>query len=293
MADEKVTDRSTTTDPLTDSDIISLVDVSDTTQNPAGSDYKYTLLKLANWAWLRTWIKWISNQFIEVVQALEASGSTVAWDWSLGNKATLALGGNWTLSNPTNKAVGRYTLTVTQDATGGRTLSFGTDYLTSNGDIAINTAANAVSILVFDYDGVKIQVHSTVGLDSRLDAVESDITAINIDLAGKAETTQTDFVSCVIEAPDDLTYKLIVKAPYDLTITETTTIATAGTCTATFKINTTALGGTANAVSTSEVSESHSTSNAANAGDDIVVTISSNASCEFLSLTIKFTRTLA
>ena len=108
-----------------------------------------------------------------------------------------------------------------------------------------------------------------------------------------AQQTQTDFIGGVIEAPADGDYKLVVKLPYAATITETTTISTAGTCTATFKINTTALGGTANSVSTTEQSQTHSSSNVASAGDDIVLTISSNSSCEFLSFTIKFTRTLA
>ena len=111
---------------------------------------------------------------------------------------------------------------------------------------------------------------------------------------GGASTTQTDEgISFIVETPSNKNYKLIVKAPHGGTITETTTICTSGTCIATFKINTTALGGTANSVSSSEQSQAHSTSNAFSAGDDIVMTISSNSSCADMSVTIKYTRTLA
>lgn len=110
------------------------------------------------------------------------------------------------------------------------------------------------------------------------------------DFAGKS---QTDFISGVIEAPTNQDYKLIVKIPYAGTITETTTISGSGTCTATFKVNSTALGGTANSVSIVEQSQAHASSNTFTANDDIVLTVSSNLLCTDMSFTIKFTRTLA
>ena len=111
--------------------------------------------------------------------------------------------------------------------------------------------------------------------------------AVNLDELG------VDFISGIIEELSDREYKLIINAPYAGTINETTTISASGTCTATFSIGGTPLGGTANAVSTSEVSEVHASANTFSAGDNIELTISSNASCTFLSFTIKFTRTLA
>jgi hypothetical protein len=101
-----------------------------------------------------------------------------------------------------------------------------------------------------------------------------------------------DFISGLIPLPIDLSYKLIVKAPYAGTITEVTTISASGTCTATFKINTTALGGTANSVSSTEESQAHASANSFVAGDDIVLTVSANATCVDMSFTIKFTKTL-
>lgn len=113
-------------------------------------------------------------------------------------------------------------------------------------------------------------------------------------LGTKAGTSQTaEQISGFIASPSDKTYKLAVKMAHAGTITEVTTISASGTCTATFKINSTALGGTANSVSSSETSQAHASNNAFSAGDDIVLTVSSNSSCADMSFTIKYTRTLA
>ena len=105
--------------------------------------------------------------------------------------------------------------------------------------------------------------------------------------------SQIDFISGLIQEVEDGDYKLVVKAPYAGTITETTTICASGTATFTFKINTTSLGGTANSVSSSEQSQTHSSANAFSIGDDIVITASANSACLMASFTIKFTRNLA
>jgi hypothetical protein len=123
-----------------------------------------------------------------------------------------------------------------------------------------------------------------------LDAVAR---AINADLAGVPTKSQTEYISGIIKSPLDQDYRLVVKIPHGGTITGTTTRSTSGTCTATFKVNTTALGGTANSVSTSEQSSAHSSSNVFAADDDIVLTVSSNSSCQGMSFTIKYTKTLA
>lgn len=112
------------------------------------------------------------------------------------------------------------------------------------------------------------------------------------DIDSKLNQLVLDGIAGVIESPQNQDYKLVVKIPFAGTISETTTISAAGTCTATFKINTTALGGTANSVSTSEQSQAHVANNTFAAGDDIVVTVSSNSSCDRLSFLIKYTRTL-
>jgi hypothetical protein len=51
-------------------------------------------------------------------------GATINWDVSLGQIATVTLGGNRTIAAPTNLKVGTYLLHVIQDATGSRTLTW-------------------------------------------------------------------------------------------------------------------------------------------------------------------------
>lgn len=109
-----------------------------------------------------------------------------------------------------------------------------------------------------------------------------------------ASTTQADeCISGLIVTPSNGDYRIVVKAPHGGTITEVTTISASGTCTLTVKINTTALSGTANSVSSTEQSQTHSSANIFSAGDDIVLTVSSNSSCSKMTFTIKYTRTLA
>jgi hypothetical protein len=109
-----------------------------------------------------------------------------------------------------------------------------------------------------------------------------------------ASTTQTgEMMAGYIGTVADKDYRIVVKAAHGGTITETTTRSESGTATFTFKVNTTALGGTANSVSSSEQSQAHASSNTFAADDDIVITASSNSACLGASFTIKYTRTLS
>lgn len=117
--------------------------------------------------------------------------------------------------------------------------------------------------------------------------------AIQTQLNAKPVKTQTQGAgSTIAGALADGDYIVAIRMPFGGIITETTTKCSTGTATATFKVNTTALGGTANSVSTSEQSQSHSTSNTFSSGDDIIITISSNAACEDMTYMIKYTRDL-
>lgn len=124
------------------------------------------------------------------------------------------------------------------------------------------------------------------------EAIARSDTARALSPSNLAAVTTASSVSGLIERPSDKSYKLVVKCPFAGTVNETVTISASGTCTATFKINTTALGGTANSVSSSEQTQTHASSNTFSAGDDIVVTISSNSSCADMSFTIKYTRVI-
>jgi|GEM_PF-4609567 len=77
--------------------------------------------------------------------------ATVALDLSLSNDFTLAIAGNRTLGNPTNRTVGQwFSITITQDATGSRTLAYDTYYKFPGGTApALSTTANAVDTLTF------------------------------------------------------------------------------------------------------------------------------------------------
>ena len=134
---------------------------------------------------------------------------------------------------------------------------------------------NLLSNCVWTFDGVTSNVQTQ--LDNKLETSD----------------TLTDFLSGLIESPENRDYILIQNVPFAGTITETTTKSSAGTCTATFYIGATALGGDANAVSTTEDINSHSTSNSFSVGDDIKVNISSNSSCANMAFTIKYTRALS
>jgi hypothetical protein len=112
-------------------------------------------------------------------------------------------------------------------------------------------------------------------------------------VGGIPSFTQTEFVSGLIPVPTNQAYNIIINIPYGATITTTTTIATSGTCTATFAINGTAIGGTANSVSSSQNVQTHASSNVASSGATISMTVSSNSTCLGLAFTIAFTRTLS
>jgi hypothetical protein len=85
--------------------------------------------------------------------------STISWNPTLGLNASVTLGGNRTLSFTSTPAAGSYgTLVVTQDATGGRTITLPSTTnkvlgSTSGTTIALSTTANAKDILNFYYDG--------------------------------------------------------------------------------------------------------------------------------------------
>jgi hypothetical protein len=111
--------------------------------------------------------------------------------------------------------------------------------------------------------------------------------------SGKAAKSQTWEQSWLIEFPDNKDYRVVVNSALARTITGVTTRSSAGTCTLTVKINTTALGGTANSVSSTESTQSHSSANAVAVGDDIVFTVSANSAAENVSVTLTGTMSLA
>lgn len=83
--------------------------------------------------------------------------TTITWNTSLGQIATVTLGGNRTLANATNLKVGTYILNVVQDGTGSRTLTFGRGYFfTGNVKPTLTVTAAARDIISGFSDGTNM-----------------------------------------------------------------------------------------------------------------------------------------
>ncbi len=164
-----------------------------------------------------------------------------------------------------------------------------------------------------DADDFKTVEDTLDSLDDRVTANEGDISTSQTDITiintalqsataagqvlvsnGSGASTAATFKALVdgiagwIGFPDNIRYDLWIKSPFAMTITSTTTFCQSGSCTATFTVNTGSIGGTANAVSTTQQTQAHSFSVAA--GDTINMTISSNSSCQYMALQIAYTR---
>lgn len=115
-----------------------------------------------------TWVN--SNNFSLLDQAQAFTGqkyfstntltdaSNISWDLNTAQVATVTLGGNRTLSNPTNMVDGgRYVLRVIQDGTGNRTLSFDSSYQFEGGNIiTLSTGSGATDFIFFESDGTSM-----------------------------------------------------------------------------------------------------------------------------------------
>lgn len=99
---------------------------------------------------------WTEQQYFTAATLTDAP--TITWDLRLAQVASVTLGGDRTLANPTSMVNGgTYMLTVNQDATGGRTLIFGSAYKWPGGVApTLTTAANAADIFTFVSDGTSM-----------------------------------------------------------------------------------------------------------------------------------------
>ncbi len=91
-------------------------------------------------------------------EATLTDGATVAWDVSASPIAQLTLGGNRTLSAPTNAVgSGQYiSLLVIQDGTGSRTLTWNAAYeFTADTAPTLTTTASKGDLFTFRYNGSK------------------------------------------------------------------------------------------------------------------------------------------
>jgi len=100
--------------------------------------------------------EWSRQQTVELTTLTYAA--SISWPLNANQVATVTLTGNATLSNPSQKkAGGTYILIVKQDATGGRTLAFGSQYKWPGGITPTLTPdASAVDVLTFVCDGTNM-----------------------------------------------------------------------------------------------------------------------------------------
>lgn len=78
-------------------------------------------------------------------------GTTVTPDFAAANNFSLTIGGNRTLANPSNLTAGQSgVITITQDGTGSRTLSYGSYWKFPAGTApTLTTTASAVDVLAY------------------------------------------------------------------------------------------------------------------------------------------------
>jgi hypothetical protein len=78
-------------------------------------------------------------------------GATITPDFAVANNFSVTLGGNRTLANPSNQTAGQSgVIFITQDGTGSRTLSYGSNWKFPNATAPVlTTTASAVDVLVY------------------------------------------------------------------------------------------------------------------------------------------------
>lgn len=150
-------------------------------------------------------------------------------------------------------------------------------------------STTAITAQAGDYDASQVDNDSGVSGVYVSDALDQ----LDTDIATKAGTAQTELISGYVDAPGNGDLDIIIKTPIGFTISEITTKAVSGSITATWKIDGVALGGTANAVSTSEETQVHASANVIAVDEDLSLTTSSDSSCTGFHYTMKVARTLA
>ena len=85
-------------------------------------------------------------------------GASIATNCALSNVFTVTLGGNRTLANPTNMLAGAtYIWLIKQDATGSRTLAYGSAFkFTAATAPTLSTTANTMDVLSAVSDGTSL-----------------------------------------------------------------------------------------------------------------------------------------
>lgn len=114
------------------------------------------LTDVGGFAIIKTKNNWEKAQY--TAPKVLTDGATVTPDLDDSNIFTWTIGGNRTLANPSNRAAGQtFTIIITQDGTGGRTITYGSLYKFPAGfDDQPADGAGDVSVLSCVYDGTNI-----------------------------------------------------------------------------------------------------------------------------------------
>jgi hypothetical protein len=116
-----------------------------------------------------------------VTRVALTDAANIATDASLSNVFSVTLAGNRTLDNPTNLSNGQSLIwIVTQDATGTRTLAFGTKF-DFKGSSTVSTSANAVDVISGIYNSTSDKIVCTLA--------RQDSAAINADTLDGLDST--------------------------------------------------------------------------------------------------------
>ena len=133
------------------------------------------------------------------------AGATINWNPANGLNASVTLNQNSTLSFTNTPAVGSYgTLVLTQDATGGRTITLPSTSnkvlgSTSSTTIDLSTAANAIDIVNFYYDGTNYfwnigQGYGTAASSSSTNLASGVTGTLSVANGGTGATTLTGLI---------------------------------------------------------------------------------------------------
>ena len=191
--------------------------------------------------------------YVSTPQAL-TSGATISWNPANGLNAAVTLTQNSTLSFSSTPVAGTYgTLVVTQDATGGRTLTLPstTNVIlgsSSTTTIGLSSAANAKDILNFYYDGTNCYWNIGQGYGIAAPAVITNLASgvtgsLPVANGGTGATTLTGIVKG--NGTSALT-AAVAGTDYQAPLTLTTTGSGAATLTGT-TLNIPAVSATVNA----------------------------------------------
>lgn len=99
----------------------------------------------------------VSHARANVLSQTLTDSATVSWDTSLGQIATVTLGGNRIMGAPTNLRIGTYILNVIQDGSGSKTLTWNSVFKWPAGVApTLTTTASARDVMSFFSDGTNL-----------------------------------------------------------------------------------------------------------------------------------------